>query len=352
MELEKIIITSEDVTGPELVAPSQLMQTVLIPLWWRLLSALLVLCPPLLFLTAIGGLVKIRCLELRVRYVHTLHYCCLLLASGILWTIVLLGLVLFMPDNLVEQVVGVPAISFQVFPKLPSTSTLNGRDIAHELAPLVVVVHHAQSSFLPETGATRQACGAGVIAFADHDGCLVLTSRHVVDGLTRSSCLGKRVGLTMKDGQQTTSTIVGFHRNLDLALLWVSREPSQTGFVQPLRRFKTVEVGEQVFVIGHPEGLEFSLSGGLVSQMRGEDLLQMSAPVSPGNSGGPVYDAHGRLIAIVQSVFDKIKSPNAENLNFAVRADDLLTADAWTLLKEGRLAIVALGAANDLGDSK
>jgi S1-C subfamily serine protease len=120
------------------------------------------------------------------------------------------------------------------------------------------------------------------------------------------------------------------------------RENAQTDFVEPLRMFKTVEVGEQVFVIGHPEGLEFSLSGGLVAQKRGKDLIQMSAPVSPGNSGGPVYDSHGRLIAIVQSVIDKSKSPNAENLNFAVRADDLLIEDSWNLLKEGNYAIKLL----------
>ena len=51
--------------------------------------------------------------------------------------------------------------------------------------------------------------------------------------------------------------------------------------------------------------------------------IQMSAPVSPGNSGGPVFDDRGNLVAIVTSMVDKHGDPNAENLNFAVRADAL-----------------------------
>ena len=84
----------------------------------------------------------------------------------------------------------------------------------------------------------------------------------------------------------------------------------------------------------------------MTHETRGGDLIQMSAPVSPGNSGGPVYDIHGRLVAIVQSVFDKTKSPNAENLNFAVRADDLLIIDSWTLVKEKRFVVEAFAAMN------
>ena len=163
------------------------------------------------------------------------------------------------------------------------------------------------------------------------------------------SGIGQLVGVTLQNKQRAHATIVGLHRTLDLALLWVLRERAQAGYVQPIRRFKTVEVGEQIFVIGHPVGLEFSISGGLVAQTRGPNLIQISAPVSPGNSGGPVYDTHGQLIAVVQSVIDKTKSPNAENLNFAVRADDLLNADAWTLAEEGRIAITKLTATGDHG---
>jgi S1-C subfamily serine protease len=348
---DKIVITAEDVAEPETAAPSQLSAEPILPLWWRILSMLLVLFPPLLFAVTIGDLVKVRRRNLPVRHAHALHYCCLLLASGVLWTILLLGLALWRPAGLLGQATRSDAVSLESFPALPSTSALSGRDIAQQLSPLVVVVHPAERPLFPQHGGIWQASGAGVIALAAHDGCLALTSRHVVDALVGSSSIGKRVGVSMRDGQHTEASVVGLHRSLDLALLWIPREASQAVFAQPIRRFKAVEVGEQVFVIGHPEGLDFSLSGGLVAQTRGEDLIQVSAPVSPGNSGGPVYDTHGRLLAIVQSVFDKSKNPNAENLNFAVRVDDLFAADAWTLLKDGRLALAAF-AASEKGEAQ
>lgn len=253
------------------------------------------------------------------------------------------ALAIWTPTNFLKQSVEITTLSINAFPSVPSTNILTGKDIAQQLSPLVVIVHSVAPTLFPSA---KQAGGAGTIAFAGQEGCLLLTSRHVVDALSRRAGLGQLVGVTMQDGQEACSTVVGLHKTLDLALLWVPRKEAQSDFAQPIRSFKSVEVGEQVFVIGHPEGLEFSISGGLVAQTRGDDLIQMSAPVSPGNSGGPVYDTHGRLLAVVQSVFDKTKSPNAENLNFAVSADDLLNADAWTLSNKGGLAIEALNNMN------
>jgi hypothetical protein len=62
----------------------------------------------------------------------------------------------------------------------------------------------------------------------------------------------------------------------------------------------------------------------------------MSAPVSPGNSGGPVFDDRGNLLGIVTSMVDKQGDPNAENLNFAVRADALLEDSDWEFVSFGR----------------
>ena len=345
MEPNKIIITAQDVDDRE---PPSIAQPMCIPpsipFWWRLLSTVLILCPPILFFVAIVALARVRRRDLPVRHAQALHYCFLLLASGIIWMLAAFALVIWAPSGLFGQVSDSTALSLYTLPPVPSTNALTGKDIAQQLSPLVVVVHQAEHSFFPSNGRARQACGAGAIMFAGRDGCLLLTSRHVVDALSRRNGLGQIVGVSLQDGQEAQATVVGIHRTLDLALLWVHRENVQRDYVQPLRGFKTVEVGEQVFVIGHPEGLEFSISGGLVAQTRGDDLIQISAPVSPGNSGGPVYDTQGRLLAIVQSLFDKRKSPNAENLNFAVRADAVLNVDAWTLAKEARLAIASLTA--------
>ncbi len=77
-----------------------------------------------------------------------------------------------------------------------------------------------------------------------------------------------------------------------------------------------VTVGDDVFVVGNPRGLEGTLSTGIISGIRsvGQDkLLQITAPISPGSSGGPVLDGRGRVIGISVAALT-----NGENLNFAV----------------------------------
>src|SRR5260370_30020341 len=109
--------------------------------------------------------------------------------------------------------------------------------------------------------------------------------------------------------------------------------PSGKGeLVQPVAEAKEAE---GIFVICLPEGLKFSLSTGIISRLQ-ENVLQMSAPVSPGNSGGPVYDEQGNLVGVVSSTFDKSAQPNAENLNFAVAARALLHEIGWEFTPEGR----------------
>ncbi len=189
--------------------------------------------------------------------------------------------------------------------------------------------------------------GAGVIVNASKAGCLILTSKHVIDAVSYFQDNNTIVKISLQDNQEAIAHVVGMHLTHDLSLLWVGREGDSTEFQQSVRNYNTVEIGETVFVIGHPEGLEFSISNGLVAQKRDKELIQISAPVSPGNSGGPVYDDHGNLIGIVQSSFDKKKLPNAENINFAVRADVLFNLENWSLTEEGTKAIAAFSSKNN-----
>lgn len=104
----------------------------------------------------------------------------------------------------------------------------------------------------------------------------------------------------------------------DLALLRIEVTPPV--FVE-LGNSDAVEVGEPVSVIGNPLGLDHTLTNGIVSARRiyeGERFIQMSAPISPGNSGGPVFDAHGRVIGV--SVAQMI---GGQNLNLAVPINQL-----------------------------
>ena len=132
----------------------------------------------------------------------------------------------------------------------------------------------------------------------------------------------------MASGTWGSADVIARHRTLDLLLLWVPRESGTGKFAQPLAKSGPAIEGENVFVIGHPEGLRFTLSTGIVSRLQGS-VIQISAPVSPGNSGGPVFDDHGQLVGIVTSMVDRNGDPNAENLNFAVRADALMDDAEW-----------------------
>ena len=77
-----------------------------------------------------------------------------------------------------------------------------------------------------------------------------------------------------------------------------------------------VAVGDRVATISSPEGLTNSVTDGLVSAVRrdeNESLLQITAPISPGSSGGPVFDLGGKVVAITVAQFSE-----GQNLNFAI----------------------------------
>ncbi|MGH8617428.1 MAG: S1C family serine protease [Burkholderiales bacterium] len=83
----------------------------------------------------------------------------------------------------------------------------------------------------------------------------------------------------------------------------------------------TLKVGQRVYAIGSPQGLELTLSDGLISSLRGDEtggarLIQTSAAISPGSSGGGLFDTEGRLIGITS-----FQRREAQNLNFAVPAE-------------------------------
>ncbi len=171
--------------------------------------------------------------------------------------------------------------------------------------------------------------GAGTLLQANAEGYLFATARHVVDGTVWNAAKPISHALVaMASGTWGTADVVARNRNLDLLLLWIPRQTGHGEFVQPVAKLPQAAAGQTVFVIGHPEGLRFTLSTGIISRTDGP-MIQMSAPVSPGNSGGPVFDDTGELLGIVTSMVDKHGDPNAENLNFAVRADALLEDSTW-----------------------
>ena len=136
---------------------------------------------------------------------------------------------------------------------------------------------------------------------------IIATNYHVVEGATNASCI-----LNNSDIEYKIDGYVGVDESVDLILLKVST------LNKPAIKFAvtTASIGQKVYVIGSPQGLPATISDGIISGMRdfeGIKLLQMTASISPGSSGGPVLNSSGELIGISVSQLTE-----GQNLNFAI----------------------------------
>ena len=147
----------------------------------------------------------------------------------------------------------------------------------------------------------------------------VVTNYHVIDG-------AKSIKINGVNGNFNTSyntTVVGSDKINDLALLKIS-DSSFTGFgsIPYSISSNTSDVGEEIFVLGYPltstMGEEIKLTTGIISSKTGFQgdvaLYQISAPIQPGNSGGPLFDKKGNVIGIVSA-----KHEGAENVGYAIK---------------------------------
>jgi len=113
--------------------------------------------------------------------------------------------------------------------------------------------------------------------------------------------------------------VVSVSKALDLAILEVD-QPQKPVKIAPLDKLGP---GDKVVAIGNPRGLEGSVSEGIVSAIRGSGdikVLQITAPVSPGSSGGPLFSSKGEVIGVTTATLK-----DSQSLNFAVPASFLLT---------------------------
>jgi S1-C subfamily serine protease len=336
MPLDRVVVSSEEIEqikpAPD-APPSSFHQLPSpVPWWARISLSPLVLVLPVLCLVAVILRVAFRSQPARVKYAWVSFLSTLLVISGILTTVGTVLVVSFAPIPALVNT-GLPELDERSrFPTLPSSSDLSSADASAQLKPLVIVVSPAirlwNRQEVPSSG-----FGAGLLLHADKDGYLFATANHVVENSgPGSSGAEGHVLVATESGIWAKAEVVGQSPRLDLALVWMARHSGSADFVQPL---STGRDGAEIFVIGHPEGLRYTLSTGIISGLR-DDELQISAAVSPGNSGGPVYDHRGNLIGIVSSKFDRNRDANAENLSFAAKADGLLQKSSWTFRGAGQ----------------
>ncbi len=155
---------------------------------------------------------------------------------------------------------------------------------------------------------TRNVMQGSAVAVSEH---LLLTNCHVVKG--------RELIKIVQDHTVSDAKLVAVDSSADRCVLRaddVTLVP-----ITGVRAFGDLAVGEHVFAIGAPRGLERTLSEGLLSGLRhqpGRNLVQTSAAISPGSSGGGLFDERGNLIGITTMQYRGA----AQNLNFAVAAGD------------------------------
>jgi S1-C subfamily serine protease len=274
----------------------------------------------------------------RIRYAWTGFLSTLLIISGFLTSaMAVVALSLGPLPSIAGMATGLAELDERTdFPTLPAAKDLSGADASSDLKPLVAVISPTAQTFFGKREVLSNSFGAGMLLEASDQGYLFATARHVI-GIGAWGLKDKhRALLSLRSGIWAGAEVIARHTNLDLVLVWIPRHSGHADFVQPIARPKE---GETIFVIGHPEGLKYTLSTGIVSRIE-NSTLQISAPVSPGNSGGPVYDQQGNLLGVVSSTLDKSYQPNAENLNFAVSAQALLKENDWEFSKNGKEHLV------------
>jgi S1-C subfamily serine protease len=150
--------------------------------------------------------------------------------------------------------------------------------------------------------------GSAVAVSAD----ILLTNCHVVAN-------SESIIMTQKDAKIEAS-LISSDVNADRCVLKSNKHLTHN---VPVRSYDELKIGERVYSIGAPAGLELTMSDGLLSGKRllsGRRLVQTTAPISPGSSGGGLFDEAGNLIGITT-----FRLRDAENLNFAISAEDYLS---------------------------
>ncbi len=183
--------------------------------------------------------------------------------------------------------------------------------IYKKVAPATVFITAAFASANPAVAPPGSAIGAGLI-WSEQG--LILTNAHVVEGASR-------ILVHLYGGIRLPADLVGSDQATDLALLRVTL-PKEHRTAVAIGDSDHLEIGQKVLAIGHPFGLGYALTTGIISGLGAspdnaallhDPMIQTSAPINPGNSGGPLVDHEGRVIGINTTIL-----AGAQNIGFAI----------------------------------
>jgi serine protease Do len=195
----------------------------------------------------------------------------------------------------------------------PSPCPSTARQLYDQVSPTVVSITARSIDPYDVSDPVERIAGSGVII--DGHG-LILTNAHVVYGR-------QAIAVTLDNGTTLPGKLVGADPIFDLAIVQIPKPASDVLPVARLGDSDRVRVGDEVYAIGNPLGLDQTLTHGLVSSIDRilpdvpfsvtEPLIQTDAPINPGNSGGPLVDACGEVIAITT-----LMMPQAQDIGFGI----------------------------------
>jgi S1-C subfamily serine protease len=183
--------------------------------------------------------------------------------------------------------------------------------VVDAVGPAVVGI--STRSAQPEGRSARIGSGSGVIITPDG---YILTNEHVVRG-------AKRLTATLQDGMSLDAAPVGADPATDLALI---RAGASALPYAAMGDSSALRVGQLVIAIGNPFGFQSTVSTGVVSALGRalrsgdgrliENIIQHTAPLNPGNSGGPLVDSKGRIVGLNTAII-----PMAQGIGFSIPSD-------------------------------
>jgi S1-C subfamily serine protease len=174
----------------------------------------------------------------------------------------------------------------------------------------------------------------------------VVTNLHVIEGAADAT-------VRLSDGRDYPADLIGTSTAHDIAVLRI-RVPSNRPKPIPIGTSHDLQVGQQVYAIGNPFGLDWSLTTGIVSaldrSLEGDNgvltqhLIQTDAAINPGNSGGPLLDSAGRLIGMNTAIYSP--SGASAGVGFAVPVD-AINRVVPQIIQTGHYAPPSLGIETD-----
>lgn len=184
-----------------------------------------------------------------------------------------------------------------------------------------------------------QSAGSGFVWDAQGH---VVTNAHVVQG-------ARRLFVRLDTGQPIEATLVGASPEYDLAVIRLARVPADLRPL-PLGSSRDLKIGQTVYAIGNPFGLQRTLTRGLVSALDRDlpttnfrevaGVIQTDAAINPGNSGGPLLDSAGRLVGVNSAI--RSASGSSAGVGFAIPAD-LVNRVVPALINRGEAPLPGIG---------